>query len=90
MSNQHIARRALVALTVGSAIMLTARPVLADDAIASEARDAVTRMGKTLATGAFSFEARTIWRNSSRSRVISATRVKISSSTSPKRFGRGH
>ncbi|MFL5286036.1 MAG: hypothetical protein ACJ8AW_34930 [Rhodopila sp.] len=60
MSNQHIARRALVALTVGSAIMLTARPVLADDAIASEARDAVTKMGKTLATGAFSFEARTI------------------------------
>jgi hypothetical protein len=60
MPNQHIARRALVALTVGSAILLAARPVLADDAVAPEARDAVTRMGKALATGAFSFEVRTI------------------------------
>jgi hypothetical protein len=60
MPNQHIARRALVALTVGSAIVLAARPSLADDAVAPEARDAVTKMGKALATGAFSFEAKTI------------------------------
>ena len=60
MPNQHIARRALAALTVGSAIMLAARPLLADDAVAPEARDAVTKMGKALATGAFSFEAKTV------------------------------
>jgi len=60
MPNQHIARRALAALTVGSAITLAARPLLADDAISPEARDAVTKLGKTLATGAFSFKARTI------------------------------
>lgn len=40
--------------------MLAARPLLADDAISPEARDAVTKLGKTLATGAFSFRARTI------------------------------
>src|SRR5947209_7895591 len=60
MPDQHIARRALVALTVGSAITLAARPLLADDAISPEARDVVTKMENTLATGAFSFEVRTI------------------------------
>src|SRR5690242_19340158 len=60
MPTQHIARRPFLMLMAGSATMLVAQPVLADDAIASEAKDAVTRMGKTLATGAFSFEARTI------------------------------
>jgi hypothetical protein len=60
MPNQRVARRAFLTLTAGSAIVLAARPLLADDAITPEARDAVTRMGKTLATGAFSFEARTI------------------------------
>src|SRR5690349_12746575 len=60
MPNQSIARRAFLTLTAGGAIVLAARPSLADDTIAPEARGAVTRMAKTLATGAFSFKATTI------------------------------
>src|SRR5690349_10798004 len=39
---------------------IATRPLLADDAISQEAKDAVTRMGKSLASGGFSFQAATI------------------------------
>ena len=50
--HRQVARRAVLALTAGGALVLAARPLLADDAIAPAARDAVTKMGKTLAAGA--------------------------------------
>lgn len=39
---------------------MATRPSLADDAIDSEAKDAVARMAKTLSTGAFSFRSNTV------------------------------
>jgi hypothetical protein len=54
-----IERRGLMAMLAGVLVMAT-RPSLADDAIDPEAKDAVTRMGKTLSAGAFSFQSNTI------------------------------
>jgi hypothetical protein len=47
-------------LAAGTIVALAAPRVLADDAVSQEAKDAVTRMGKSLASGGFSFQAATI------------------------------
>jgi hypothetical protein len=60
MVNQRIERRTLMALLAGSFLAMASRPSMADDAIDPDAKDAVTRMGKTLSTGAFSFRSYTI------------------------------
>src|SRR3954471_1650158 len=60
MEKQGIERRGFVALLAGSALAMAPRPSLADDAIDPEAKEAVTKMGRTLSTGAFSFRAYTI------------------------------
>ena len=57
MEKQGIERRGLMALLAGSALAMATRPSLADDAIDPEAKEAVTKMGKTLSTGAFSFRS---------------------------------
>ena len=57
MERQGIERRGLVALLAGSALAMASRPSLADDAIDPEAKEAVTKMGKTLSSGAFSFRS---------------------------------
>src|SRR5690242_14098975 len=59
MAKQEIERRGLVAMLAGAIIAATG-PSLADEAIDPQARDAVTKMGKTLSTGAFSFQSDTI------------------------------
>jgi hypothetical protein len=59
MVKQGIERRRLVAMLAG-VIAVAARPSLADDAIDPEAKDAVNKMGKTLSSGAFSFQSHTI------------------------------
>jgi hypothetical protein len=58
VEKQGIERRGLVALLAGSVLAMATRPSLADDAIEPEAKDAVTKMGKTLSTtGGFSFRS---------------------------------
>jgi hypothetical protein len=59
MAKQEIERRGLVAMLAGAIIAATG-PSLADDAIDPQAKDAVTKMGKTLSTGAFSFQSNTV------------------------------
>lgn len=63
MEKQGIERRGLVALLAGSVLAMAIRPSLADDAIDPEAKEAVTKMGKTLSTGAFSFRSYAIRRS---------------------------
>lgn len=60
MVKQEIGRRGLVTLLAGSLLAAAFRPSWADDAIDQQAKDAVTNMGKTLSTGAFSFQSNTI------------------------------
>jgi hypothetical protein len=60
MVNQRIERRTLMTLLAGSVLAMATRSSMADDAIDPDAKDAVTRMGKTLSTGAFSFRSYTI------------------------------
>ena len=59
MEKQGIERRGLVAMLAGVLVVAT-RPSLADDAVDPEAKDAVNKMGKTLSSGAFSFQSNTI------------------------------
>jgi hypothetical protein len=59
MAKQGIERWGLVAMLAGVIVVAT-RPSLADDAIDPAAKDAVTKMGKTLSTGAFSFHSDSI------------------------------
>ena len=59
MAKQEIERRGLVAMLAGAIIAVTG-PSLADEAIDPQAKDAITKMGKTLSTGAFSFQSNTI------------------------------
>ncbi|MFL5279836.1 MAG: DUF2092 domain-containing protein [Rhodopila sp.] len=59
MAKQGIERRGLVAMLAGT-LVVAAQSSQADDAIDPEAKDAVSRMGKTLSTAAFSFHSATI------------------------------
>ena len=56
----RVSRRGVIMLAAGTIVALAAPRVLADDAVSQEAKDAVTRMGKSLASGGFSFQAATI------------------------------
>jgi hypothetical protein len=57
MAMQSLARRGLIMLAAGAIMAVATRSVLADDAVSQEAKDAVARMGKSLASGGFSFQA---------------------------------
>ena len=60
MEKQGIERRGLVALLAASALVMATRPSWADDAIDPAAKEAVTKMGRALSTGGFSFRLYTI------------------------------
>ena len=80
MAKQEIERRGLVAMLAGAIIAVTG-PSLADEAIDPQAKDAITKMGKTLSTGAFSFQSNTI-------RQYKKTTCRFTSST-PHRYWYG-
>lgn len=60
MTKPQLARRQLVALVAGTALAATVPLRAEETTIAPEARDTITRMGKTLASGGFTFNADTI------------------------------
>src|SRR5262245_8679747 len=60
MPKPKIERRRLVTLVASVALAVGIQPSLADDAIDPAAKDAVTRMGRTLSTGVFYFQTDTI------------------------------
>lgn len=57
---ENFSRREIAALLAGTALAMATQPLQADDAISADARKAVTQMGQTLSTGAYSFTAQTI------------------------------